>query len=163
MIKRIVLITVSVLLACAVVFALVVGGFLAYWVWSADRYQDSLEDTPEVVGLSEWESDTLPKITLHIGDAGGSYCTIAEKDYRVIFISERDKRDISFYELIDGWYRTDASDGEVLYTDGGTGDQAYLFGIIDFDYQDTEFIVFIEPRTDDIFAGKVFKITFTRK
>lgn len=164
MVKRIILITICVLLICALIFAIFIGAFLCYWVWDWEKHQDSLEKTPEYAGLSEWESDTSPKIILHIPDAGGSYCTISEKDYLVDFVSEKDERNIFLYELTDGWYKTEPLyDGTIIYADCGIDEYVLLFDVIDFDYQETEFIVYIEPREDDIFAGEVSKITFTKK
>lgn len=164
MVKRIILIAICVLLSCALIFVIFIGAFCCYWVWSVEKHQASLERTPEAAGVSEWESDSSPKITFHIADAGGSYCTIAEKEYCVRFISKSDRKDILLYELTDGWYKIEHPyDGEIIYYDGGIGERVLLFDVIDFDYQDTKFIVDLQPWNGDIFAGEVLRITFTKK
>lgn len=163
MVKRIILITVCVLLSCALIFAIFIGAFLCYWAWSTEKYQDSLERTPESAGLSEWESNTSPKIILHIADAGGSYCTIAEKEYCVRFVSESKKKNIVFYEMLDEWKSVVADDGTVIYNGNNADYSTFLFDVTGFEYQDTEFIVYVKPWEFDIFAGEVSKITFTKK
>lgn len=163
MVKRIILITVCVLLSCALIFAIFIGAFLCYWVWDWEKHQDSLEKTPEYAGLSEWESDSSPKIILHIPDAGGSYCTIAEKEYRVRFVSESQKKNIVFYEMLDEWQSVVADDGTVIYNGNNADYSTFLFDVTGFEYKDTEFVVYVQPWEFDIFSGKVYRITFTKK
>lgn len=163
MVKRIILITVCVLLSCALIFAMFIGAFLCYWVWDWEMTQDSLEKTPEDAGLSEWESDTSPRITFHIPDAGGNYCTIAENEYYVDFISKRKWKNIVFYEMLGEWESIETNDGTVIYNGSEADYPVFLFDVIGFEYKDTEFVVYVQPWEFDIFSGKVYRITFTKK
>ena len=164
MFKKIVLLAVTIIITLTLTFFAFAYGLLFYMDWSRDMYWASLEKTPNSDYLSEWESDTIPKMTLNV--AGNCYCTISEKVYHVTFAEKNDQKYIRFYEAPNGWYEIVLPDDEIVYI-SEAGPKADLFTLTDYDYQETEngtkFIVYISPRADDIFQGKVSEITFTKK
>lgn len=167
MFKKIVLLAVTIIITLTLTFFAFVCGLCCYIDYELEEAWKSRPKSPSNDYLSEWVSDTSPEITIDVDNAGRSYFIISGDVYYVVFLSRGYKKVLYTEKFPADWQKVVDSDGSTYYIGDGKAEVVTLFDFVDYDYQATEngtkFIIYISPRADDIFQGKVSEITFTKK
>lgn len=110
------------------------------------------------IGLSEWESNSSPKLVLHIGDFGANYCIINDDVYMVNIDYEEG---FDFYKS-DGMFETVYHEDMVGYTSNILEESVWLFETKKILCDGETLTVYIDSKVNDIFAGEVSKLSFHR-